>query len=292
MPARRGFPDNYLANNIPMTTVSTDTAAPAPGLADRVLGMIDQHGSPEERKVLATGRGELKAFLEHPDTLNFTRRGCLDIGLENRPVLKFNLMAKRQASPWGLINEWADRMPQLAAAAETVFRHKLRCHAGIKLSATGVEYEIYPYETSEQVLANGVFSRFQPEQSGLPTPPHCFGCSSTGELSAYSQTTAVDLAELEEATGFALPASGLKLNAMFNSRLNPDGSWRTDKAGIEFLPFPSYLLNTVLSNFNLRFAYLLHRGGTRRYGVVGVHGTRQVLYTTLLARVPREGRTP
>lgn len=256
-------------------------------IGNELLGLVTRIGSPEERRLVAAHASELIAFLDHPDTRHFIQRRSLDIGLENRLVLKFNLMASTHVSPLGLINEWAERMPVLQPAAEIVFRHKLRCHAGIKLSPAGVSYELYPYETSGHLLARTLLAGHAPDESGLPAKPHCFGFASTGEISAYAELHDVDIAELEQALGFTLPAEGLKANALFNSRLNPNGSWRTDKAGIEFLPFPSYLLNRVIASFNLRFSYLLHRGGTRRYGVIGVHGPRQVLYTTLLPRITK-----
>ncbi len=262
-----------------------------PLLGARVLAMIEKHGSPEEKRLAATGRDELISFLNHPDTLRFARWGLLDIGLENRLVLKLNLMAGRQMSPWGLIHEWAGRLPNLKDAAELVFRHKLRCHAGIKLSQTGIEYEIYPYETPDHLLQKSLFPHHSAPDDGLPAQPHCYGCSSTGELSAYAEIRNVDADDLENALGFPLSASGLKTVALFNSRLNPDNSWRTDKAGIEFLPFPSHLLNTTLTHFNLHFSYLLHRGGSRRYGVIGAHGMRQVLYTTLFTQHPNDHQT-
>lgn len=249
-----------------------------------MLALIERHGSPEERRLAEAASAQILAFFQHPDTVRFTRLDALDIGLENRPVLKFNLLGSAKASPWGLINHWSERMPALQEVADEVFRHKLRCHAGIKISGAGVEYELYPYETPDHQLARGIFARHEPWRSGLPLAPHCFGQSSTGELSAYAETPDILIPELEEAAGFKLPAHGLKVNALFNSRLNPDGSWRTDKAGVEFRPFPSHMLNCVLGNFNLNFAYLLHRGGVRKYGVVGVHGSRQVLYTTLFPK--------
>lgn len=263
-----------------MPTIPTPENSPSPG--SRVLGLIARCGSPEERRMAVLHGNELAAFLDHPDTIRFSRKGSLDVGLENRPVLKFNLIAGVRVSPWGLINEWAERIPRLQEVAELVLRHKLRCHAGIKLSATGVEYELYPYETPERLLASQQFSAYAPEQTGLPAAPYCFGYTSNGDLSAYADIQGVDAAELEEALGVALPASGLKVNALFHSRWNANGSWRTDKAGIEFMPFPSHMLNAVLAQLNLHFAYLLYRGGTRRYGVIGMHGGRQLLYTTLL----------
>lgn len=253
-------------------------------LGSQVVALIERHGSPEERRIASIGKNELLSFLDHPDTLHFTRMGLLDIGLENRPVLKFSLMAGGRTFPLGLINDWAERIPALQEAAETVFRHRLRCHAGIKFSPTGVEYEIYPYETPDCLLANGIFAHHSPSRSGLPVAPYCYGCSSSGALSAYAEIKGVEPSELELPLGFPLPVAGLKANAIFNSRLKPDGSWQTDKAGIEFLPCPSHLLNTMLTHFQLNFAYLLHRGGTRRYVVIGMHGSRQVLYTALLPR--------
>lgn len=265
-----------------MTTATPSDLGNNLGL--QVLALIERHGSPEERQLITASRDGILAFFRHPDTVRFTRLGALDIGLENRLVLKFNLMGSAKASPWGLINEWSEMMPALGDVADEVFRHRLRCHAGIKISATGIEYELYPYETLDHQLARGIFARYAPGNSGLPLAPHCFGQSSTGALSAYAETTDILVQELEEALGFQLPAHGLKINALFNSRLQPDGSWKTDKAGIEFRPFPSHMLNCVLGNLNLHFAYLLHRGGVRKYGVVGVHGSRQVLYTTLFPK--------
>lgn len=269
----------------PIPPLDTQTS---PLLGAKILALIERHGSPEEKQLADTGRSELTAFLDHPDTLRFARMGLLDIGLENRLVLKLNLMAGRKVSPWGLIHEWAERIPNLRNAAELVFRHKLRCHAGIKLSKAGVEYEIYPYETPDHLLQKNLIPHHAAPDNGLPDQPHCYGCSSTGRLSAYAEIRNINADDLEQALGFSLSASGLKTVALFNSRLNPDNSWRTDKAGIEFLPFPSHLLNKTLTHLNLHFSYLLHRGGSRRYGVIGIHGMRQVLYTTLFMQHPND----
>lgn len=266
--------------------------ATQPPLGPVLLSLIERHGSPEERRMIRGCSDELLAFFAHPDAIRFAARGSLDIGLENRLVLKFNLLGQAKGSPWSLIHDWACRMPVFQEIADTVIHHRLRCHAGIRLSAQGIEYELYPYESADQILQNGIFADFHPEKSGLPLAPHCYGFSSTGALSAYAETADIHLAELEQAAGFRLPAQGLKINALFNSRCNPDGNWRTDKAGIEFTPFPSHLLNAVLGNFNLHFAYLLHRGGTRKYGVVGIHGTRQVLYTTMFPKLPAPAERP
>lgn len=252
-----------------------------PSLGSRVLSLIARHGSPEERRLATTHEKALAAFLDHPDTARFGRHGALEIGLENRPVLKFTLNSSSRVSPWLLINDLAERNPILSDTAELVLRHKLRCHAGIKLSVTGAEYEIYPYETPEKLLATRLFSGFSPDQSSLPAKLYFFGYSSNGELSAYADVREVDTSELETAIGFSLPSGGLAISALLHSRRKPDGSWRADKAGIEFKPFPSHMLNAVLAHMSLNFSYLLYRGGTRRYGIIGIHGTRQVFYTTL-----------
>lgn len=257
------------------------TTHPAP-IEQQVLSLVERHGSPEEKRLATTHGQAICNFLAHPDSRRLTRMGLLDIGLENRLVLKFNLMASSGFSPLGLIHEWAEQHPAMREAAEAVFRHKLRCHAGIKVSGAGVEYEIYPYETPEGLLGNGIFAPYSPRNAELPAPILCYGRSSAGALSAYSEIKGVDPAELEQALGISLGTAGLNSTALFNSRLTPEGLWKTDKAGIEFVPCPSHLLNCILARFQLNFSYLLHRGGIRRYIVIGLFGTRQVLYTTLL----------
>lgn len=257
------------------------TTHPAP-IEQQVLALVERYGSPEEKRLISTHGQSICDFLSHPDSRRLTRMGLLDIGLENRLVLKFNLMASSGFSPLGLIHEWAENHPAMLDAAEAVFRHKLRCHAGIKVSATGVEYEIYPYETPEGLLAKSIFAPWSPQNSELPAPVLCFGRSSTGALSAYAEIKGVDPGELEQALGMTLGTAGLNSTALFNSRLTSDGRWKADKAGIEFVPCPSHLLNSILGRFHLNFAYLLHRGGMRRYIVIGLFGSKQILYTTLL----------
>lgn len=276
--------------HLTMPATPTPERRPSPG--SQVLTLIAQHGSPEERHIATAHGKELAAFLDHPDAARFGRNRALDIGLENRPVLKFNLISNSRVSPWLLINDLAERIPALGDTAELVLRHKLRCHAGIKLSATGVEYELYPYETPGRLLATQLFSGFSPDKTSLPAELYCFGYTSNGELSAYADVHEVDSSELEAAIGFSLPSGGLAISALFHSRRKKDGAWRADKAGIEFKPFPSHMLNAVLAHMSLNFSYLLYRGGTRHYGIIGMHGTRQVLYTTLTPLRTRNAPSP
>lgn len=270
-------------------------SAPRPLLSTALLELVGRHGSPEERQLVNAWQADLARFLDHPDVQVNSRRVVLDIGLENRMVLKFNLMASEYASPWGMVDRIGDSIPSLAPLAETVLRHQLRCHVGVKAEPDQFEYELYAYETPDKLLANGLFSSMQVNGTKLPAPAYCYGLSTSGTLSAYANVSDVPAEELEESIGFRLPCDGLKTKALFHSRRQPDGTWRTDKAGIEFLPFPSHMLNAVLTRLDLRFAYLLHRGGNRPYGVIGVKGPRQVFYTTLIpnpaGRPPRKPGT-
>ncbi len=270
-------------------TTTPPSSGRGQSLAAWILGRIDAHGTlGEQLLIVGAVREELRRFLDHPDTLRFARLNSLEVGLENQPVLKFNLMATHRMSPWGLINEWTERIPLLREVGEHVLRHKLKCHAGLKLTEQGVEYELYPCEVAGKPPAADLFARYMPGRAELPAPIHCFGYSSTGSLSAYAEVRDVEKSELEEAIGFPLPASGLQVNALFNSRLLASGKWRTEKGGIEFTPFPSHMLNAVLEHFNLYFSCLLHRGGARQYGIVGMHGQRKVLYTRLFPLPPRK----
>ncbi len=258
---------------------------PRRSLASAVLGMIDQHGSPEERRLASTNQDALKAFLDHPDCQPRPGSNTLDIGLENRLTLKFNLIANKRRSPWGMIEQIGNYSPALRATADEVIRHRIRCHAGIKITPASAEFELYPYETHEGPLASQLGIQADFTQTGLPATPYCYGLSSDDTLSAYAQLESVSASELEQAVGFPLPAANLKTLALFHSKRSPDGRWTPSKAGIEFLPFPSHLLNNVLTHFQLNFAYLIHRGGFRPYGVIGSQGSRQVLYTTLLPTI-------
>lgn len=257
-----------------------------PPLARWLLARVEANGTPEELALVDACRPELQHFLNHPDTQRIARKGALEVGLENRQVLKLNLMAGVRYSPWGLIDNLADHIPRFREIAEYVLRYRIKCHVGLKLTPKGVEYELYPCEVDGKPPAAALFERQVPGRAPLPAPIHCFGYSSSGSLSAYAEVKNVDKAELEALLGFTLPSAGLRINALFNSRLLPDGDWHTEKAGIEFTPFPSHLINTVLEHFELRFACLLHRGGSRKYGIVGVHGGRKVLYTRLFPLRP------
>lgn len=252
----------------------------------QILAMVDRYGSPEEKKLVSRHQTTICRFLEHPDVVTrAARRIQLDIGIENRPVLKFNLIAGRYGSPLSLIDDFANWSPELRVVSETVIQHKLHCHAGIKLTPSQVEYELYPYENSDELLKRTLFSKINFEETGLPTTPYCYGYSSLGQLSAYAEIENVAITELENALAMQLPVAGLKNRALFHSRYMQNGLWKPDKGGIEFLPFPSHLLNLVLNQLDLNFSYLLHRGGNRSYGVVGLKDNRHVLYTTLLPRM-------
>lgn len=269
---------------------SSDPLSPAPRLGTLVLDRIATHGSPPERQLVAPHADVIRRFLDHPDVQPFGQRTKLDIGLENQLTLKLNLIATRRASPWAMIDQFAEWAPSLRNISETVIRHRLHCHAGIKVTRDGVEYELYPYETPNGLLARSIDADLTLDRTGLPAAPYCFGLSSTGTLSAYAQIEKVPASELEEAAGFPIPAQGLRTRALFHSRRGRDGLWVPGKAGIEFLPFPSHLLNQALRHLNLHFSYLLHRGGLRTYGVIGLMGTRQVLYTTMFPRPERPTR--
>lgn len=255
---------------------------PRQKLSSALMEMVLQHGSPEERRLIERHASALTRFLDHPDALPNTPHTLLDIGLENAPVLKLNLIAMRN-SAWRLIHQVGEEHPQLQSLAETVIRHRLRCHVGIKLMADTVEYELYAYETAEGLLAGEHFHGSGMEACGLPSPPYCYGYTSTGMLSAYADIPDIDAAELEHELGFTLPYNGLRAKALLHSRRNANGKWQSDKAGLEFRPFPSHMLTAALGRMQLNFAYLLHRGGRRRYGVIGIKGHRQLLYTTLFA---------
>lgn len=258
----------------------------SPTLADKVFALIDHHGSPEERRLLKPHAEAVRAFLDHPAVNLNSRRTELDIGLENTLSLKFNLVASGNHSPWSMVDQLASWAPSLQEVAELVLMHRLRCHAGFKVTRSGIEYEIYPYETPDALLARR-WGIADPAITRLPVTPYCYGVSSTGTLSAYARVDDVPASELEGATGLHIAVNGLKTRALFHSRRDAGGAWSADKAGIEFLPFPSYLLNTAMQQFALHFSYLVHRGGIRPYGVIGVRGDRRVLYTTLVPRPPK-----
>lgn len=272
-----------------MTVTSAGGAGVPPTLAERVFALVARYGSPEEQQVVRANDAAIKAFLDHPSVQLASRRTELDLGLENAVVLKFNLIASGKGSPWAMVDRFADWAPSLRETSELVLRHKLHCHVGLKVSRKGVEYELYPTETRDGLLAAHWSLDGRPVNTGLPVPPYCYGHSSDGTLSAYSRVDDVAALELEEIVGFEIPSSGLKTRALFHSRRDDAGHWHPGKAGIELLPFPSHLLTAVLQHFSLRFAYLLHRGGSRSYGVIGVKGARQVFYTTLVPRPPLTG---
>jgi hypothetical protein len=268
----------------------TLSTAARPKLASVLTDMVMQHGSPEERRLIQRHGDALARFLDHPDAQPNNPHTVLDIGLENAPVLKLNLIAKRH-SPWRLIHQMGEEQAQLRSLAETVIRHRLRCHAGIKLTTDAVEYELYAYETPDGLLAREHFPGTGMKACGLPAAPYCYGYTSTGVLSAYADIPDVAATELEQELGFSLPHQGLKTKALLHSRRNPDGDWQSDKGGLEFLPFPSHMLTAALSRMQPNFSYLLHRGGRRRYGVIGIKGQRQLLYTTLFAnRIPNKNK--
>jgi hypothetical protein len=273
-------------------------ALPAP-LSQRLFALVGRHGTPQEKRLVEAHRLVLARFLDHPDVRPGSPRNELDIGLENSPVLKFNLIASRFGSPWAMIEQVAQWAPGLVPVADTVIQLRLRCHVGLKLSGSGVEYELYPYETESGDIARRLLPSIPLHNTGLPATPYCYGINSAGDLSAYAEIDGLPTADLETISGWSLPAAGLRTKALFHSRYNPQTGWRSSKAGIEFLPFPSHLINAALSQMNIAYSYLLHRGGKRSYGVIGLLGERQFLYTTLLPRPPavkpdanRTGTTP
>lgn len=255
---------------------------PAPTLSSSLIEAVLKHGSPEERRLVSVHRTALTELLEHPDARPGNPYTYIEIGLENTLVLKLNVIARR-ASPWALIHQLSEQQPQLQALAETVIRHRLHCHAGIKLTPQKAEYELYAHETKDRLLQRELFAEAGLESCGLPSPPYLYGLTSEGELSAYSDIQGTPASELEMEMGYSLPHEGLKTRALLHSRQDIKGQWHADKGGLQFLPFPSHMLNATLMKMNLHFSYLLHRGGRRRYGIIGIKGQRQVFYTTLFA---------
>lgn len=249
--------------------------------------MTNQHGSPEERQLLRRHQESLRTFLDHPDVRPANPGIKLEIGLENSLVLKFTALARR-TSPFGLIHQIGEHHPSMQRLAETIIQHKLHCHAGIKLTPEQLEHEFYVYDSDTGVLQSEGFVDEQWGNCGLPQPPLFFGHSSTGTISAYAAIAATDSVELEQEMGLKLPSAGLKIKTLLHSRRMPNGEWKADKAGLEITPFPSHTLNAALGNMRLNFSYLIHRGGSRHYGVIGMKGHRQVFYTALLPKSPKK----
>lgn len=269
-------------------------AVPTPkklSLSETLIALVNQHGSPEERRLVSTHEPALRAFLDHPDINLQSKKVGLDIGIENQCILKLNHIASPFGSAWGLIDWVCDTQPKLRALGELVLQHKIRCHVGMKLTSSEAEFELYPYETESHIIRDSLFADHGIDNCKLPVSPYCYGLTSEGVLSAYASMDNVPAEELEAALGGSrLPHQGLRNKALFHSRRSSSGTWSTDKAGIEFLPFPSHMLNAALSKASFNFSYLIHRGGNRPYGVIGAKDSRRVLYTTLLPILQGQNR--
>lgn len=257
-------------------------AHPRTPLSKTLINQVLTHGSPEERRLIETHGLALAGFLDHPDIQLHSKRAHLEMVLENRIALSFNMITTPHSASWGLIDQIGAWAPSLRNLSETILRHKLRSHVGIKIRPDLVEYELYVYETQDHLLSTKIFPEIKTKPPGLPGSVHCYGYTSSETLSAYAITPIRDAAGSEETDALQLFCEGIRSTTLFNSKRRPDGTWITNRLGIELIPFPSHILNAVLAQLDLRFSYLLYRGGTRPYGIVGITGSRQALRTNLI----------
>lgn len=251
-------------------------------LSKALIDQVLTYGSPEERRLIETHRTVLAEFLDHPDIQLHSKRAHLEIVLENRIALSFNIITTTRSAPWGLIDQIGIWAPSLRNLSETILRHKLHSHVGIRIKPDLVEYELYVYESPDHLLSTTVFPEIKTKPAGIPGNVHCYGYTSSETLSAYTITPIRDAAGSEETDALQLPCEGIRSTTLFNSKRRPDGTWITNRIGIELIPFPSHILNAVLAQLDLRFSYLLYRGGTRPYGIVEITGSRQALHTNLI----------
>jgi hypothetical protein len=264
----------------------TAGSTPGPTLASRLIGLVNRHGSPGERKLVAAAREGLHRFLDHPELGRPQALQCLEVTLENRNALAFTYAPPSGRSRYALIDNLGEWASSLRAPSEEIIRGRMHAHASICLTPEGTRFSL-------RVLAG--------RGAGLPdTLLRLIGAAApppgTGEVRAM---------ELDSAGLLRLLVAS-EPSAVIRTRLGrlPDGancdglqvldyqstsrSWIFSHALVVVAPFPSYLLNARLIDGRPGFAYLLTRGGTRSHALLRLDPEREALTTPLLPQ-PAKG---
>lgn len=257
----------------------------APPLANVLLRRVARHGSPEERRLFELHGNAIAGFLARRDGLPQPDAVDVDLAIENGAALGLTHTTRTTVALRRLLRD-LDEAPGLALAAEAVIRHRAHGGLGLRVSPASTEYTLYVVDGPANAAATKVAVDMGwkiPQASGTGV----IALSSTGTISRYSFSRPVPAGQYTELSILGSACGDLLASEMRRFLRAEDGSWQSRPAGIRVMPFPSHLLNVVLGRFDLRFTCLLHRGGTRAYGIVGNQGERQFLRTSLTTLASR-----
>lgn len=267
----------------------SQTTTVAPTLAARLIAGVEKHGSPTERKLIATGQEQLRRFLDHPDLRRPRARYFLEATIENREALTFMFAPPPGFQRYALIDSVGEWAPGLRLLSEEIIRRKLPAHASLSLAPEGIQFGLRvvagpegisdpllpllkatPPPTSRDVRALEINAAGRLRLLAASEPPSTTGARLSGLLAgAQCQCHGLDVLEYQAGTG----------------------KWGSVHQLLVISPFPSYLLNARLLDEQHGFAYLLQRGGTRSHALIRADKERTTLTTPLLPVPPRKPGT-
>lgn len=248
-------------------------------MLQRLLEAIDRSAS--AGIAAAHWADDIRTFLHGVDRDLDGGMPHLEIGLENRPILKLTLLCNRLVTTAHL-----ESLPWLERAQRGLIREirhaRPRFHYGLKLLPAGRELEIYVHETGEQHFRRNVFGNVA--LAGLPDPQwlRAWALTDRRELSSYwADPGARGLAGVPATVLDAARETGCHAESWAHFTWN-GRNWGPAKTGVQFVPASARLdaaLRDALPDVN--FLDLLGSPADRHSAHMAAGAGRHCLYMTL-----------
>lgn len=260
-----------------------------------VISMVRRHGAPEERQLVSRWADTITRFWGAADNVPTLHPPVLTLGLSSQTILRFGVIGSgpgpRLTSLVDRIGGWA---PSLGAVCEAVVAGKMRCDATLTVTAANATYGLRIVDAEDNPLARHLLQGATAKAIGLPSPPSRLEIFSSGELHACAMHTVPGQLAAAQLGGVPLLQDDLTVTTLHCSGLRQRESWQSEGVLLDVRPFPSHTLTMALKQLNLRFTYLIHRGGIRSFGTFQPGGLHHALETPVhpLATAPAKKVMP
>ncbi|MCK5874096.1 MAG: hypothetical protein KAG82_05330 [Alcanivoracaceae bacterium] len=238
-------------------------------LPEKILQLIDYNGVFEEKQIAGRWRDEISGFLSSSSEDLLKGHVRLEVGLEQKPVLKLILKRSRLSPVLSLHRQMLQLTEQQQQVADMVLTKQYPFHLGLRVEAQSARREIYVYERDQ------VFTSHLARTLNMPPIPEAlevtaFGLDEDNGISAYFtryRNPAVE-AQLDSAVKalekqLRIPIAAFVDDLWHHLRVR-NGEWQAGKFALELRNPPISVIARVLSHFRPPyFGYLAPVTGYR-----------------------------
>lgn len=223
----------------------------------------------------------IEVFLRGVDNQLDAGRPLLEIGVENRPILKLNILPNRLFTTQHL-----ESLPWLSAKqrslARVIARKRSKFQYGIKLADASIEFEIYAHEEPDGYFAREIFPVARAEHLHPLSFLRAFALNSEDQLSSYWLDPERRGIKFLPAIIANTPASSeLKAEPWVHYRLDGE-NWGAAKIGLQLYPVTTRIDQALrLAMPSLVFADLFGPPSAHHSANIAFGSTRACLYMTL-----------